>query len=60
MTMNPLAVKLLAREWFLAGFAASGRGFNGELLPVEQWPALESILSSEFERIWYGQEHESD
>jgi hypothetical protein len=56
MVMNPLAVKLLAQEWFLAGFAASGRGFHGENYDTVRYPRVLGLLVSQFERIWFDKE----
>ena len=52
LTMSPIAQKLLARRWFLRGFAASGRGFHGEIYNPKKHPALTSLLCAEFDRIW--------
>lgn len=56
LVMNPNAHRELAFLWFLRGFAASGRGFNGEIFDVEKHPALNSLLLSFF-RGTYDKEH---
>lgn len=54
LVMSPRARRALARHWFLRGFAASGRGFNGETFDRERHPALESLLVSFFEGVYDG------
>ena len=51
-TMNSVALRALAAQWFMRGFAHSGRGFNGETFDLSKHPALESLLMSEFERVY--------
>ena len=41
-----------AEYWWLKGFAASGRGFHGETYDATRYPALRSILITEFDRLW--------
>ena len=52
LTLNRAAVRALARKWFLRGFAHSGKGFHGETYDLSKFPALESLLASEFDRVW--------
>lgn len=52
VTLNPAAHQALARKWFLRGFAASGKGFNGEVFDREKHPAIESLLIAHFEQIY--------
>jgi len=49
--MSRHALRALAADWFLRGFALSGRGFHGESLPSDHEGAR-SILLAEFDRIW--------
>lgn len=56
LVMSPGAHRALAREWFLRGFSASGRGFNGDNFDREKYPALESLLSAYFDGVYDGQD----
>ena len=55
VVMTSAARRAFAEAWFLAGFAASGRGFHGETYDVARYPALRELLVTEFERRWFGQ-----
>ena len=50
--MTPAARRALAVKWALAGFAASGKGFNGECYDREKYPAVESMLIAHFEKLY--------
>jgi hypothetical protein len=55
VVMSAAGRRAFAEAWFLAGFAASGRGFHGETYDVARYPALRELLITEFERRWFGQ-----
>lgn len=52
VTLSPRAAKAHAAKWFLAGFKRSGKGFHGEAYDEQKYPALKSLLLSEFERAY--------
>lgn len=52
VNMSPPALRVFAKKWMLAGFAASGRGMNGDTMSVTRHRALASILDSYFDKIY--------
>lgn len=50
--MTPAARKALVIKAALAGFAASGVGFNGSNYDREKYPAIESMLIAHFEKLY--------
>ena len=52
LTLTPAAHRTLVINAALAGFCASGRGFNGEILDREKHPSLESLLRTHFESLY--------
>ena len=52
ITMTPAAHRALVIKSAIAGFCASGRGFNGEIFDREKHPALESLLTTHFETLY--------
>lgn len=52
VNMSPAGLRAHAKKWMFAGFAASGRGLNGETMPPEKYPALRSILDAYFDNIY--------
>lgn len=50
--MTPAARKALVIKAALAGFAASGKGFNGETYDREKHPAVTSMLEAHFEKLY--------
>lgn len=51
-TLSPAAHKALVIKSALAGFAASGKGFNGAVYDREKYPRVESMLIAYFERLY--------
>lgn len=51
-TMSPKARRAFAIKCALAGFAASGRGFNGETYDREKHPSVTTMLTTHFERLY--------
>ena len=47
-------IKAVARDYFLRGFSCSGFGAHGESR-LRDSKAFESLLATEFERVWYEQ-----
>ncbi len=51
-TLSPAGHKALVIRAALAGFAASGKGFNGENFDREKYPRIEEMLIRHFERLY--------
>lgn len=52
LVMPPAAHRAMAIRWAKIGFAASGRGFNGETAPGQKYPAADSSLDAYFGSIY--------
>ena len=52
LVMSPAAHIAMAIRWALIGFAASGRGFNGDNYDREKYPSVESMLVDYFEGLY--------
>lgn len=50
--MTPAMRRAYAIKCALAGFTASGRGFNGELFDREKYPSIETMLITHFEKLY--------
>jgi hypothetical protein len=51
-TLSPAGHKALVVRAAIAGFAASGKGFNGENYDREKYPRIEALLRAHFERLY--------
>jgi hypothetical protein len=51
-TLSPDARREIAWTWCLVGFRLSGDRFNGETHDPAEGSATESLLRSEFERVY--------
>ena len=52
LVMHPRVLRLVAQRYYLAGFAASGQGMNGETVDVRAESAVVRLLRAEFSRLW--------
>jgi hypothetical protein len=50
--MSSASHRALAIKWALLGFAASGKGFHGEVYDREKYPAVEGMLLVHFDRLY--------
>lgn len=50
--MTPAMRRAFAIKCALAGFAASGKGFNGETYDREKHPGITSMLITHFEALY--------